>query len=266
MPLHPPIRLDDLRWIRRSRKNLSNKRIWIQRNRRHQLLQLFRRRFAGRSRRLLVGLASRTVGLHRHSELHEQTAEQYSQNVFLQFHHGNSPVLTTTFCIPESRGPRSLRDQISLRPAKSPCLWLSFTTRRGMAAKMIATNTNSRRTIVHALLLWSAWRELLEHFVHALIQVLDVFVGVVGERVAFRSSPDQLLGLAIKEIDNHRANFVRVGRGRSLTKTSATEAPPTPAPSHSVVKRIEGLLSACDLHCHDRNIAAGVHLRPAFCR
>src|SRR5712672_2413390 len=150
MPLHPAICLDDLRWIRRSRKNLSNKRIRIQRNRRHQLLQLFRRRFAGRSRRLLVGLASRTVGLHRHSELHQQTAEQHSQNLFRQFHHGNSPVLTTTFCIPESRGPPSLLDRISLRPAKSPCLRLSFTARRGMAARMIATDTNSRRTIVHA--------------------------------------------------------------------------------------------------------------------
>src|SRR5882762_686783 len=123
MPLHPPIRLNDLRWIRRSRKNLSNERIRIQRNRRHQLLQLFRRRLAGRSRCRLVGLASRTVGLHRHSELYEQTAEQYSQNLFRQFHHGNSPVLTTTFCIPESRGPRNLRDRIShcVQPSPPAC-------------------------------------------------------------------------------------------------------------------------------------------------
>src|SRR6266404_4566573 len=111
MPLHPPIRLNDLRWIRRSRKNLSNERIRIQRNRRHQLLQLFRRRFAGRSRRLFVGLVLRTVGFRRRRKLHQQTAEQYSQNLFRQFHHGNSPVLTTTFCIPESRVPRSLRDR-----------------------------------------------------------------------------------------------------------------------------------------------------------
>src|SRR5882757_219312 len=50
MSLHPAIRLDDLRWIRRSRKNLRYQRVRIQRNRRHQLLQILRRRFASRSR------------------------------------------------------------------------------------------------------------------------------------------------------------------------------------------------------------------------
>src|SRR6266566_3657974 len=51
------------------------------------------------------------------------------------------------------------------------------------------------------LLLRRAWREFLEHFLHALIQVLDVLVGVVGERVAGRASPDQLLCLGIEDID-----------------------------------------------------------------
>jgi hypothetical protein len=39
---------------------------------------------------------------------------------------------------------------------------------------------------------------LLEHFLHAFIQILDVFVGVVGKRIAARASPDQLLRLGIK--------------------------------------------------------------------
>jgi len=54
-------------------------------------------------------------------------------------------------------------------------------------------------------------------------------------------------------------------RGRSLTKTSATERS-NPAPSIPFVKRIEGLLSACDLHGNDRNIRRLVPLASAFCR
>lgn len=34
------------------------------------------------------------------------------------------------------------------------------------------------------LLLRRAWREVLEHFVHAFIQILDVLVGIVGKCVA----------------------------------------------------------------------------------
>src|SRR5229473_2076284 len=89
MPLHPAIRLDNLGWIRRSRKNLSYQRVRVQRNRRHQLLQFFGRRVAGRSRRLFVGLVLRTVGLRSRGELHQQTAEQRGQNLFHQFNlHG----------------------------------------------------------------------------------------------------------------------------------------------------------------------------------
>src|ERR1700722_19554748 len=91
-----------------------------------------------------------------------------------------------------------------------------------------------------------AWRELLEHFVHSLVQVLNVLVGVTGERVARGASPDQLLGLGIKQIDNHSANFVRLGRGCGLAKTSGTEASPTPASTEAVIERIQGLLIVRD--------------------
>src|SRR6266404_6804168 len=110
--------------------------------------------------------------------------------------------------------------------------------------------TQAGESCATPLLLRRAWRKLLEHFIHALIEVLDVLVGVVGERVARAASPDQLLGLGIEEIDNYGAHLVRIGRGRCLTKTSATKAPKTPASSKPVVKRIQGLLILGDLHGH----------------
>jgi hypothetical protein len=83
---------------------------------------------------------------------------------------------------------------------------------------------------------------LLEHFIHALIEVLDVLVGVVRECVARAASPDQLLGLGIEEIDNYGAHLVRISRGRRLTKASATKAPKTPSSSKPVIKSIQRLL------------------------
>src|SRR5208337_319288 len=101
------------------------------------------------------------------------------------------------------------------------------------------------------LFLRRAWREVLEHFLHALIQVLNVLVGVVREGVARRAPPDQLLGFGIEQVDDHRAHPVSVSRGRCLTKTSATKASPTPASSKAVVESIQGLLITGDLHGHD---------------
>src|SRR6266852_458558 len=107
------------------------------------------------------------------------------------------------------------------------------------------------------LLLRRAWREFLEHFVHALIQVLDVLVGVVGECVAGCASPEQLLGFAIEQIDDQRAYFICFCGGRCLSETSASSKP--------VIEGIQGLLILGDFHGYDRNIAARIHLGPAFC-
>jgi hypothetical protein len=79
---------------------------------------------------------------------------------------------------------------------------------------------------------------VLEHFVDALVEVLDVFVRVVGERVTCGSSPDQLFGFRIEEIDYYRAHLVRIGGGRCLAKTSATKTPPAPASPKPVVKGV----------------------------
>src|SRR5580704_1600923 len=91
----------------------------------------------------------------------------------------------------------------------------------------------------HPLLLRRAWREILKHFLYALIQVFDVLVGVVGKRVARGASPDQLLSLGIEEIDDHGADLIRFGGGGSLTKASCSKSPPTPASTKSVVERIQ---------------------------
>src|ERR1700675_76100 len=97
------------------------------------------------------------------------------------------------------------------------------------------------------LLLGRVWGELLEHFLHALVQILDVLVGIVGECVARCASPDQLLCLGIEEIDDHRAHLVCLSGGRCLAKTSGTKTPPTPTPTKAIVESVQRLLIACDL-------------------
>ena len=106
---------------------------------------------------------------------------------------------------------------------------------------------------------------MLEHFVHALIQILDVFVGIVGKRIARAASPDQLLGLGIEEIDDHRAHLVGIGRCCRLTETATSEAPPTPTSSKSVVEGIQGLLILRHLNGDDGDVTIGINLGPAFC-
>ena len=56
--LEKSLRLDNLRWISRSCKNLRNQCIRVERDRRNQLLQLFRRQWSGR--RLTGGLRRRS--------------------------------------------------------------------------------------------------------------------------------------------------------------------------------------------------------------
>ena len=79
---------------------------------------------------------------------------------------------------------------------------------------------------------------MVEHFVDALVETLDVFVRVVRDCVTRGSSPDQLLGSCIEEIDNYRAHRVRIGRGRCLAKTATTKASPAPASPKPVVKSV----------------------------
>src|ERR1035437_3023796 len=106
------------------------------------------------------------------------------------------------------------------------------------------------------LLLRRTWRELLEHFRNVLIQVLNVFVGVIGERVARVASPNQLLRFCVEQIDDQRSYLICFCCCGCLTKTSKTSASkpsPTPTSSKPIVEGIQGLLIVCDLHRHDGN-------------
>jgi len=75
---------------------------------------------------------------------------------------------------------------------------------------------------------------MLEPFLHALIQILNVPVGAVGERVARGASSNQLLGLGIEEIDDHGAHLISfcvvLGSQKPLLQSRLQPQPP-PNPS-----------------------------------
>src|SRR6266849_8816792 len=132
---------------------------------------------------------------------------------------------------------------------------------RGILESYIgSTRTWSRRAFLLRLPLCNAGRELLEHFLHALVQVLDVLVRVVGESVARCASPKKFLGLRVEQIDDHCAYLVRFGRRRGLADSPAAESSPAPSSPEPVIKGIQGLLIARHLNRYDRNIPAGFHL------
>ena len=107
---------------------------------------------------------------------------------------------------------------------------------------------------------------MLEHFVDALVQVLDVLVGIVGECVARATSPEEAFRLRVEQIDDQRAYLVCVCGGRCFSEASASKSSPTPAAAKPVVERIQGLLILRGLQRNDRDITAGIYLGPAFCR
>src|SRR5882724_10868587 len=91
------------------------------------------------------------------------------------------------------------------------------------------------------LLFRSVGREFLKHFLHALIEILDVLVGVVGQRVARAASPEELLRLGVEQIDDQRAYLICIRGGRCLSEASASKSSPTPASSEPVIEGIQGL-------------------------
>src|SRR5207253_4396599 len=116
------------------------------------------------------------------------------------------------------------------------------------------------------LLFCRGWREVLKQFLHALIQILNILVGVIGERVARGASPKKLFRLGVEEVDDQCAYLICLYGGPGLSEPSASKSSPTPTSSKPVIKRVQGLLVSCDLHSYDRNIAARIHLSPACCR
>jgi len=106
------------------------------------------------------------------------------------------------------------------------------------------------------------WRKMVEHLLHALVEILNVFVRLVRKRVARRAAPDQLLGLCVEQIHNEGADFVGIYRCRGVSKSAA----PSPAASEAVLEGVEGLLILSHIDRNDRDVASGRYLNPAFRR
>src|SRR5882724_4914568 len=115
-----------------------------------------------------------------------------------------------------------------------------------------------------ALLFARSRGKVFQHLLHALVQVLDALVRLVGERVARRSTPQQFLGLRIERVEHQGAYFVVVDvRGCAAATESAA---PAPAASKAVVEGVESLLVLCGLNGDQREAAARRNLRKAFRR
>src|SRR5712671_6809369 len=81
-------------------------------------------------------------------------------------------------------------------------------------------------------------REFLEHLRDALVQVLFIFRGLIGERVFGTASPDQLLCLRVVHVNYQGSLFIVLFGCRRLAEPSASKSSPTPSSTHTV---IEGL-------------------------
>src|SRR5258706_7334421 len=104
---------------------------------------------------------------------------------------------------------------------------------------------------------------MLEHLVHAFVEVLCVLVGVVGERIARGTSPDQFLSLCVEQIDYQGSHFVGFdGRG-GVAKS--TESSPMAASSESVIERVQGLLILSRLDGTDFDVTSRGNFRPTLC-
>src|SRR5258708_8030491 len=81
-------------------------------------------------------------------------------------------------------------------------------------------------------------REFLEHLRDALVQVLFIFLGLIGERVFGTASPAQLLFLRVVHVNHQGSLFIVLFGCRRLAEPSASKSSPTPSSTHTV---IEGL-------------------------
>ena len=67
-------------------------------------------------------------------------------------------------------------------------------------------------------------RELLEEFLHPLVQILNVLVRVIGEPVGGTSSPQEFFRFRVEQVDSQCAVLVHVRR-----RAESAESPPAPA-------------------------------------
>ena len=65
---------------------------------------------------------------------------------------------------------------------------------------------------MHTRSLLGARREMTEHFLHALVKLLDIPAGFAGESVTRRSTPNQLLRARVEQVDHESTDLVVFGR------------------------------------------------------
>src|ERR1700758_982039 len=106
------------------------------------------------------------------------------------------------------------------------------------------------------------WREILEHFGNAFVQVLFILLGFAGDGIFRRATPNQLLRFCIVQV-NYKCSFLVVLlRSGRFTKTS--KAAPAPSPAHSVIKGLQCSLGLARLNRHDANVSSVIYLAPAL--
>src|SRR3954447_2206661 len=70
------------------------------------------------------------------------------------------------------------------------------------------------------------WRKLLEHFRDALVQVLLIFLGFIGQSVFSTTTPNQLLRFRVVQVNNQGPFLVVLLRGCGFPHS--TESSPAP--------------------------------------
>src|SRR6267142_334749 len=179
----------------------------------------------------------------------------------------------------------SVRPTMEIRPRLWSCSRLSFVqttgfrrsdparglfaARRGMARvervmEIASENVRWRFISLPSVFRRRGGRKMLEHFVYALVEVLGVLVGLVGERIARRASPDHFLCFCIEEIDYQGSHFVGLdGRG-GIAKSTAES--PTATSAEAVIERVQGLLILSRLNGKDLDVTSRGNFGPTFCR
>jgi hypothetical protein len=77
-------------------------------------------------------------------------------------------------------------------------------------------------------LLFRLLGKVRKHLLHSLVKTLGVLICIVGKCVAGRVSPDQILGLGVKRIEDEIADLVGFSCSRCVAESSKT---PPPKPS-----------------------------------
>jgi len=77
-------------------------------------------------------------------------------------------------------------------------------------------------------LLFRLLGKVRKHLLHSLVKTLGVLICIVGKCVAGRVSPDQILGLGVKRIEDEIADLVGFSCSRCVAE-SPPKRPPKPS-------------------------------------